>query len=229
MKKRNECPVCQQAIDLPTDRRFAGYSCESCSGQLWVIYRQDVAYLFDSNDSELFSHYRGKFRAEDQARFAANGWVSSKSLKKNLVFDKLVKYRNFTIQKQPAIELPNESIELDFSNVLCDFPIPKEEQTTIENKLRQLTIESFIECSASDLCFVIDVNHSEYSFIPSQVDWPVEDGWPVFFTPFSEYLAFNTRCFSQGLFHDPRSRHIYVYGEAFQKNFANEFSSRLVS
>jgi len=227
--KPDVCPVCDHSVELPSDRRLASTVCSSCSGHLWVITHDGKSYLLDANDKELYQHYTGKFRAQRLARYAANGWTrQAKPIGERTIFEMLVEHRKFSLQKRPIVELPGSGIVLDFSKVRCSFPIATEEQITIESVIRRLLIEAFVECSGSDLCFAIDVNHSQYTFVPSEVDPDDHNGWPISLTPFSEYLAFNNRDFSQGIFVDPTIQHMSVYGVAFESRFRTAFEDRLI-
>ena len=230
MKQPAICPSCGQIVTMPSDKRFLATVCDSCSTALWVVTHDENSYLFDKGDELLFRHFAGKFRAETRARCAANGWVEVVDSKRGQeMFEQFVEHRKFSTQKTNPIDIPQPAVVIDFSNIDCNFPIPTTEQIAVEKKLRQQAIECFVGCSGTDLCVAIDVNHCQYTFIPGEVDWSIENAWPIPFTPFSEYLGFNTRCYSQGIYVDPGTRHLTAYGEAFADRFAVAFSNRQVS
>ena len=230
-KLPNICPKCEQAVALPNDKRFVSISCSSCSAHLWVITDNESHYLFDKNDEDLFRHVGGKFRARREAQFAANGWVAeskSKSNKQSSIFQQFVQSRKFCLQNEPIVELPVSAIELDFADVACSFPIQTKQQMSIESELRKITIEAFQAVDGLELCYAIDVNHSAYTFVASDVDYREPDGWPISFTPFSDYLLFSSRCFLHGVFVDPRNKHISVYGETLTAGFSDGFPDRVI-
>ena len=229
MKHPDLCPKCNQKITLPKDRRFASISCTSRSTQLWIIAHDERSYFFDAGDPDLHQHYRGKFRAELAARYAANGWTAIESSHENSVYRRLVETRKFSLQNTPIIDLPDATVSFDFSDVSCQFPIPTAQQIEIENGLRTTTIEGLLASPNSELCFAIDINHCQFSLVPTEVDHRNPRAWPISFTPFSEYIVFVTRCFQHGLFVDPRHRIILVFGESLTSRFSQNFSGRVIN
>ena len=156
----------------------------------------------------LFREHQTRFRTERQNEFAENGWVEIED--QTELFSELTAKHGLKIllaAPHRIIEVVGDAVGLNFSDVEICYPSPSIEQQETENNLRQLTMESFLECSPESDCFVMDVNHSKlaYRFLPACVTSTALKTWPIPVIPWAEFVIFNTGCFSQGLLCNPRT------------------------
>ena len=219
----DQCPICKTKIPNPQDRR--GMQCPECASHLWIIHRDGSQHLFDAEDKDLFLHWMAKYQAEDRALFAKNGWAHLER-KTDSFFDRLVEKRKFSLQAAALIDLPMPAVGIDLSVVKYRWPNTTPEETAIEMRLRETMLGCFKTKSMNEVCCVIDVNHSQYSFVPAQVI--VDARWPVNVYNYAEFTAFNNQRFSQGVLFNPRNSHLVAYGDDFAEPFRKEFSTLVV-
>ena len=220
------CPICKARIPPIASLGMQGIACSQCQTSLWILRHRDDTYFYDTNDMGLFREHQTRFRIERQNEFAENGWVEIED--ETELFSQLTAKRRFSLQRPHLIEVVGDAVGLNFSDVEICYPSPSIEQQEIENNLRQLTMESFLECSPESDCFVMDVNHSAYRFLPACVTSTALKTWPIPVIPWAEFVIFNTGCFSQGLLCNPRTSMMVAYGESFVNRFAKNFQHRLV-
>ena len=221
----DQCPICKTKIPYPLDRRFASILCPECSSHLWVINRDGSRHLFDAKDKDLFLHWAAKYRAEDRVLFASNGWVEQ-NRKSDSFYDRMVEKQKFSLQADSLIDLPFPAVGIDLSSVPYRWPDTTPEEKAIELRLRKTMIGCFKTTLMDKVCCVIDVNHSQYSFVPSHVI--VDERWPVHVYNYAEFTSFNSHCFSQGVLFNPRNKHLVAYGDDFAEPFRKEFSALAV-
>ena len=221
----DQCPICETKIPYPLDRRFASILCPECSSHLWVINRHGSQHLFDPKDKDLFLHWAAKYRTEDRALFARNGWVHLER-KSDSFYDRLVENRKFSLQAATLIDLPLPAVGIDLSAVEYRWPNTTPEEKAIELRLRKTMMGCFKTNSMNEVCCVIDVNHAQYSFVPSQV--AIDARWPVNVYNYAEFTSFNSHCFSQGILFNPRNIHLVAYGDDFAEPFRKEFPALVV-
>ena len=221
------CPICKARIPPSASLGMQGIACSQCQTSLWILRHHDDTYFYDTNDMGHFREHQTRIRIERQQEFAKDGWIEIEN--ESELFTSLTVHRAFSLRRRHLIDLPNDDATgLDFSDVEVCHPSPSIEQQEIENNLRQLTMESFLDYSPETDCFVMDVNHSAYRFLPVCVTSTPLKTWPIPVIPWAEFVIFNTGCFSQGLLCNPRTRMMVAYGESFANRFAKKFQHRLV-
>ena len=171
------CPICKARIPPIASLGMQGIACSQCQTSLWILRHRDDTYFYDTNDMGLFREHQTRFRIERQNEFAENGWVEIED--ETELFSQLTAKRRFSLQRPHLIEVVGDAVGLNFSDVEICYPSPSIEQQEIENNLRQLTMESFLECSPESDCFVMDVNHSAYRFLPACVTSTALKTWPI--------------------------------------------------
>jgi len=141
----------------------------------------------------------------------------------NDLYEAFVDRRAFSLQNDVLIEVPEVAIGLDFSNV------PTSGDRDVEQSLRACLVSHFSRELPDSLCFAIDVNHSEYRCALGDLVLDSNcEPWPILITPFAEYVSFSDPSFDNGIFCNPRNKHMVVYGKLLSRRFAKMFSARMV-
>ena len=221
----NSCPTC----DAPQgpSAGYATWKCAQCETSLLILRHKGNAYFFDSGDIDTYRVHAATCRHEERSDLARNGWIECND-DSDHPFNTFAQKRNFSLQRSKLIEVTDLAIGLDFSDLKPPSRTASDLRKNVERKLRKLAIDAFSECSPDQICYAIDVNHAAYSFRPTVVETKASTDWPVSITPYAEFIAFNTACFSQGLFVNPRTTMLVAYGASFCDRFSDDFRSRLV-
>lgn len=147
------------------------------------------------------------------------GWRSAEDGTTPTPFDRFVSRLGFSLQGELLIQTPDGSSGFDFSTV----------NAGTEFELRRWLHELFLELFPSDICYAIDVNHGEWTFVPGELKLTLlYEPFPVYVTPWAEYAVFGNGDFSHGLFCNPWNRHVVVFGHPFVARFSSSYRDRLV-
>ena len=143
-------------------------------------------------------------------RLSASGWQSvNDDQDESEIYDAFTRVRGFS-SPPVTVVFPAGHISFNFTRMPfrpCD--------PFVELRLRVALLKTFCICSSGKNCFLIDVNHTCFTFVPdSLVLDSIFEPWPCEVTPISDFVSFNDHDFSNGTFANPKTRTLHVYGKA---------------
>lgn len=157
---------------------------------------------------------------QDKNILAAAGWRTAEDGVFPRPYDQFVGRLGFSLQRESLIDPPAGAAGFDLSRPGAGT----------EFELRRALYELFLELYAAETCYAIDVNHGEWTFVPQELKVTSHfEPFPVSVTPWAEYVVFGSGDFSHGVFCNPSSKQLIVFGNSFVERFSILLFDRFVT
>ncbi|QDU94951.1 DUF2716 domain-containing protein [Lignipirellula cremea] len=171
--------------------------------------------------------WREKGEQRRNQEFTAQGWSLLSNQEMDDAWEQFLQKFNFRLGTTPArwpgIVEPSASVTWDLRTV---FPLEFAKPGYIEEaelSLRSSLTRAFQACiPPGERVLALDCNHPCYFFDPHCSARDLHS-WPIELLPVGNYHIFATARFDIGVFGHPWEKSLCVFGEAFVKNFKDDY------
>ncbi len=147
------------------------------------------------------------------------GWHELDSSEESIAFDDFTRMCCFSLHNEWKISPQGEMVEVDF-NVA---------NRGAETSLRRFVIRLFQSAFPESKCIAMDINHGMWSFEPRYLKLTDRfEPMPLDVLPWVEYVVLSDRKFENGIFCNPRKKHLVAYGKVLTDAFKQKFDKQIV-